>query len=96
VDERVGLRSDDRLDHGLAVEQVERHRFGAERLQARRLLGRPGGADHLVPGLDQLGDEPRADGTARSCYEDSHHVLLSVTPAGFRGSSCMTRRDGGM
>lgn len=32
--------------------------------------------DHLVTALDQLGDEPAPDRTARSYYEDSHAVLL--------------------
>jgi hypothetical protein len=36
---------------------------------------RPERADHLVASIDQLGDEPGADGTARACNEDSHRVI---------------------
>jgi hypothetical protein len=35
-------------------------------------------ADHLVACVDQLGNEPDTDRTARSCDEDSHRVLLCL------------------
>jgi hypothetical protein len=39
VDDRVGLRVGNGPDHGLRVEQVERDRHGAKRLQAHGVLG---------------------------------------------------------
>ena len=79
MDHRIGLGGDDGLDYGLAVKKVECDGVGAERFQARRLLGRAGCADHLVSGVDQLGDEPGADGAARSYNKDLHHLLLSTS-----------------
>ena len=76
MDDRVGLGFEDGLAHGARVEQVEHDRLRPERPYAFGVLGRRGGADHLVPSLDQLGDEPGSDRTARSCNEDSHRVLL--------------------
>jgi hypothetical protein len=95
VDDRVGLGLEHGLAHRARVEQIERDRLRPERLHAFAVSGRPERADHLVPSVDQLRDEPGADRAARSCYEDSHRCLL-VTSAGFQGSTCMTRRDEGM
>ena len=97
VDDRVGLGLEDGLAHGARVEQIERDRLRPERPHALGVAGRPGGADHLVPSIDQLGDEPGADRTARSCDEDSHRCSPSRSHRlGFRGSTAMTQRDGGM
>src|SRR5919106_1199543 len=39
-------------------------------------------ADHLVPCVDQLRDEPGSDRPAGSCHEDSHRALPSVLSRG--------------
>jgi hypothetical protein len=77
VDDRVGRGAEDGLPDGLGIEQVELDRLGAELPHAIGALRRGRGTDHLVAGLDQLGDEPGADGTVCSCYKDSHWVHLS-------------------
>ena len=79
VDDRVRRGLEHGPAHGRAIEQIERDRLGAERPEVLRLLGRPRGADHLVASLDELGDQPGADRTARSCNEYSHWVAPSVT-----------------
>jgi hypothetical protein len=71
---RFGFR--DRLAHGARVKQIERDRLRPLRLDTLEVSGRPRGADHPVSSLDQLGNEPGADGTAGPCDEDSHRVLL--------------------
>jgi hypothetical protein len=97
MDDRVRLGLEDGLAHGARVEQVEGDRMGPERAQPLGVAGRAERADHLVPSVDQLGNEPAADGAARSCDEDSHRVLLSdrVTSPCRGGSIAMTRDDGG-
>ena len=55
-----------------AVERVEHGRLGAEEPQPVALVCVPGGADHGVPGRDQLRDEPAADGAGRTGEEDAH------------------------
>ena len=72
MDDRLGLGSEDGLANGTRVEQVERDRLRPERSHALGAAGRPGRADHLVPCVDQLGDEPGSDRAAGSCDEDSH------------------------
>jgi hypothetical protein len=57
--------------------QVELDRLGPQRAHASGVSGRPEGADHLVPSLCQLWNEPVAYRAARPCDEDSHRVLLS-------------------
>ena len=76
VDDRVRLGLEHGPAHGRAIEQIERDRLGAERPYVFRFLGRRRGADHLMASVDELGDQPGADRTARSCNEDSHRVLL--------------------
>jgi len=94
VDDRVRLGLEHRPAHGRTIEQIERDRLGAERPQAFRFFGRPRGADHLVASPNQLGNEPGADRTARSCNEDSHRVLLLVCHiAPISGSTAMTHPD---
>jgi len=89
VGDRVRSGGEDRRAHGAGVEQVEPDRLGAERPHPLSAAGRPMGADHLVPALDQLRDEPGADRPARPCDEDSHRSLLllpGVTSPGAPGS----------
>ena len=76
VDDRIGGGFEHRLAHGACVEKIERNRFCAERADALAAAGRGVGADHLVPGIDQLSNEAAADRTAGSCNEDSHRALL--------------------
>ncbi len=85
MDDRVGLGLEDGLPDGAGVEQVEGDRPGSEGPHALGALGRRRGADHLVAAIDQLGDEPGADRTARSGDKDSHRVLLSSHSRGFAG-----------
>jgi hypothetical protein len=65
---------DYRLPHRVPVEQVERDRIRAERADSLGASGRPESAGHLVPPIDQLGDEPAADRPARTYDEDSHRL----------------------
>jgi hypothetical protein len=74
---RLALGLENGLAHGGRVEQLERYRLGPELAYTLGLGGRSGGADHLVPSIDQLGDEAGADRTARPDDEDSHRVLPS-------------------
>jgi hypothetical protein len=60
------------------VEQVEHDRLCPQRVQAFGLVGRAGGADHLVASVDELRDEPGADGAARPRDEDSHRVCAKT------------------
>jgi hypothetical protein len=78
VDDRVGLVFEHGLSHGAGIEQIELDRLRAERPQAFVVSWGPEGADHLVSSIDQLGNEPAADGTARPRNENSHHVLLTA------------------
>jgi hypothetical protein len=99
MDDRVGPAFEHGLANGARVEQVEGDRLPAECPYTLGVSGRPRGADHLVPALDQLSDEPASDRAARSCDEDSHRVLLfgiGVTSPASGGSTCMTRCDKGM
>jgi hypothetical protein len=73
VDDRVGLGFEDRPADGVRVEDVEGDRLGAQRPEP--VTVGPVGADHLVPAIDELSDEPGADGAARSCYEHSHRAV---------------------
>ena len=55
--------------------------------------------DHIVACIHQLGNEPAANGAARSGDENAHRVLLFVllvTSRGSRGSTSMTRDAKGM
>ncbi|HEY6775104.1 MAG TPA: hypothetical protein VI122_01185 [Thermoleophilaceae bacterium] len=79
VDDRVRLGFEDGLPHGARIEQIERDRLRPQRPYRVGVSGRPEGADHLVPSIDQLRNEPGADGTARPSNEDSHRVLLFGT-----------------
>ena len=61
-----------------------------DRADALLVLRRAERADHLVAAIDQLGDEPGADGAARAGDEYTHHVLLTgrvVTSRGVCGVS---------
>jgi hypothetical protein len=49
--------------HGCTIEQVERDRLSAKRPYVFRLLSRPGGADHLMAAVDELGDQTGVDRT---------------------------------
>jgi hypothetical protein len=73
-----GSVSEHRLAHRAGVEQVERDRLRAERPHALAVSRRPERADRLVASIDQLGNQPGADRTARACNEDSHRELLLV------------------
>ena len=72
--DRVGLGLEDGLAHRASVEQIEHDRLRAERPQTLDVARRPGGADHVMPSIDQLRNEPGADRTARPCNENSHRV----------------------
>jgi hypothetical protein len=85
MDDRVGLGFEHGLAHGARVEQIERDRLRPERPYTFGVSGRSRGADHLVPSIDQLRNEPASDRTARSCYEDAHRVLLSSHRSDFAG-----------
>jgi hypothetical protein len=74
MDDRLGLGLEDGLAHGTRVEQVERDRLRPERPYPLGVSTRPRGADHLVAPINELRNEPGADRTARSRYEDSHDV----------------------
>ena len=78
VSDRLGLGFAHGLAHRAGVEQIEGYRLRAERLHAGRVSRRPERADHLVPSVHELGDEPGANRTARSCNENSHRVHLSL------------------
>jgi hypothetical protein len=56
-------------------DRADRDRLRAKRAHALAMSRRPERADHLVASIDQLGDEPGADRTARACNEDSHRVI---------------------
>jgi hypothetical protein len=100
VDDRPGLGVQDGRAHGARVEQVERDRLGPERPDPLRVPGRPEAADHLVSLIDELGNEPGADRTARSHDEDPHRVPPCVRAPGhirrLPGSQVMTPGDAGM
>ena len=93
VDDRLGLGFEHAPPHRGRVEQIERDRLRAERPHALGAVSRPERADHLVASLDELGDEPGADHTARSYNEDSHRISPSVTSRAWRGSTDMTQPD---
>src|SRR5262249_21590981 len=76
VNDRLGLGFEDGLANGARVEQIERDRLRAERPDTLAATWRPEGADDLVPLIDQLRDEPGADGTARPGNENSHDDSL--------------------
>ena len=78
VNDRLGLGFEHRLAHRAGVKQVEGDRLRAERPHAVAASRRPERAGHLVASIDQLGNEPGADRTARACNEDSHRELLLV------------------
>ena len=80
VDDCLGLGFENRLAHRAGREQVERDRLRAERPDTLTVSRRSERADHLVASIDQLGNEPGADRTARACNEDSHRELLLVGP----------------
>ena len=85
MDDRVGLGLEDGLAHGARVEQIERDRLRPERPYPLGGSARPRGADHLVAPIKELGNEPGADRTARSRYEDSHDVSFRSQRLHFRG-----------
>jgi hypothetical protein len=68
----VGLR----LHHGgprrVGIEHVDDDRLRSGGAHLIGLRSRPGGADHLVPGLDQRRDQPLADRAGRTGDEHSH------------------------
>jgi hypothetical protein len=74
VDDRVRLRFQHGFADGARVEQIEHDRVRPERAKALGVFGRPGGADHVVSCLDQLGNQPGTDCAARSGDEDFHGV----------------------
>lgn len=76
MDDRLGLALEHRLPYGARVEQVERDRPGAGRPHPTAVLRRPVRADHLVAPIEQLSNEPAADGTTCSRDEYAHHGLL--------------------
>jgi hypothetical protein len=78
VDDRVGRAVEHGPPDGARVEQVERDGRGAEGPDRLGLRGRRVGADHLVPGLDQLRDETASDRAGGACDEDSHGGFLSL------------------
>src|SRR6266508_3460126 len=78
VDDRLGPGFEHSLAHCARVEQIERDRLRPERPYTLSVSRRPEGADHRVPPVDQLRNEPAADRTARPSDEDSHVVLLRV------------------
>jgi hypothetical protein len=90
MDDRIRLVSEDGPDDGWAVQQVELDGLRAESGDSLSAPGRPMRPDYLVAALDQLGDQPAADGATRACDEDSHRFLL-VTSVAFQGSALMTR-----
>jgi len=67
VDDRIGLLGEHCPGDRIRIEQVELERLGAQRTQALGASSRLVCTDHLVPGIDQLGDEASADGAARAC-----------------------------
>ena len=105
VDDRLRLRLEHGLAHCPSVEQIECDRLCAQRTHAFGASGRPVGADHLVTFLDQLGNEAGADRSARPGGEEPSWcspfavgvtMRTRVTSSGARGSTGMTRREGGM
>ena len=93
MDDRVGLGREHGLAHGAGVEQVERDRLRPERPDALAVPGRAEGADHLVAAIDELRDEPAADGSARSCQENSHRVSPCGHIRGIPRVWCKTRDE---
>jgi hypothetical protein len=75
MNDRLGLGFEHRLAHRAGIEQIERDRLRAKRPHPLAMSRRPERADHLVASIDQLGDEPGADRTARTCDENSHGVI---------------------
>jgi hypothetical protein len=78
VDDRVGTRSEQGGVHRAPVEQVEHDRLGSLVFEPPGSLRGASGADHLVPALDELRDEPGSDGARGACDEHSHRSLLSI------------------
>jgi hypothetical protein len=74
MDDRVGLGHEHGHAHGVCIEQIERDRLRTQGPEAGVVSGRPEGAGHLVPTLDQLRHDPGANRSARACYEDSHRL----------------------
>jgi hypothetical protein len=74
VHDRLGLVLEHGLPHRIRIEQIDPHGFRTECPQALRARRRVVGADHLVSGVDQLRNEPTADCTARTRYENTHRV----------------------
>ena len=81
VDDRVGPRGERRPRSRRRASSRSSTIGSAPSARTRSAFrGRPGGADHLVPALDQLRHQPGADRTARSCDEDSaSRFSLSVS-----------------
>ena len=75
MDDRIRLGLQDGLADRARVEQVQRDRLSPERPHPVGVARRPVSADHLVPAVDELSDEPGTDRTARPRDEDSHRVL---------------------
>ena len=76
VDDHIGPRLGDGIGDLLGIERVDDHRRGPE-VRQRRLLGlAPRGADDLVAGGDQPGDQLFAHRACRACNEDFHFRLL--------------------
>jgi hypothetical protein len=78
MDDGVRFGFENGRTDGSSVEQIERDRFRPERPYPFSVSGRVEGADHLVPTIDQLGNEPGADGATRASDENSHRGVLSV------------------
>ena len=74
VDDGVGPRGTDGAHECVGVQGVGDDRLGTEVGEQRRLGLARGHRDHLVAAVDQLSDDGRADGPARSGQEDSRCV----------------------
>ena len=85
MDDRIRLAVQHGLAHCPRVEQVELHRFGAKRFQPRPAGRRVVGADHLVPGVNQLRNEAASERAAGSGNEDSHRGFPYLRSRGRSG-----------
>jgi hypothetical protein len=79
MDDRVGLGVENGLTFGARVEQIELDWRGPEGADTFSTVGGVMGADHLVSGINQLGNKSAADRAACPHDKDSHRVLLSMT-----------------
>ena len=97
VDDGRGPGLADGLAYRARVEQVEQDRLRTERPDPLAVTGRGERADHFVPLIGQLGNEPGADRTAGPDDHDPHapdSFAPAVWPAFSRATQVTPGRAG--